>query len=41
MNQWAKPYLIDVWDNTGFQLGDLEKEVNKILVALDLDRNEL
>lgn len=41
MNQWAKPYLIDEWDNTGFQLGDLEKDVNKIIVALDLDRKVL
>jgi len=41
MNQWAKPYLIDEWDNTGFQLGDLEKEINKIIVALDLDRDVL
>ncbi len=41
MNQWAYPYLIDEWDNTGFQLGDLEKEVNKVIVALDLDREVL
>lgn len=41
MNQWACPHLIDEWDNTGFQLGDLEKEINKIIVALDLDREVL
>lgn len=41
MEQWAPPYLIDEWDNTGFQLGDMEKEVNKIIVALDLDRQVL
>ena len=38
LNQWAPPRLIDEWDNTGFQIGDLEKKVNKILISLDLDR---
>lgn len=37
MNDWACPTLIDDWDNTGFQIGDEEKEVKRILVALDLD----
>lgn len=37
MNTWASPRLIDHWDNTGFQIGDGEREVNRILVALDLD----
>ncbi|MBU5313582.1 Nif3-like dinuclear metal center hexameric protein [Tissierella carlieri] len=37
MNDWALPILIDHWDNTGFQIGDENKEVNRILVALDLD----
>lgn len=36
MNKWAPPTLIEDWDNTGFQIGDDNKEVNKILVALDL-----
>lgn len=38
MNAWASPELIDYWDNTGFQIGDENKEVNRVLVALDLDR---
>lgn len=38
MDQWAKPELIDSWDNTGFQVGNGNTEVNKILIALDLDR---
>lgn len=38
LNRWASPYLIDEWDNTGFQIGDGEKEVKKIIVSLDLDR---
>ncbi|MCF6466546.1 Nif3-like dinuclear metal center hexameric protein [Clostridium sp. Cult2] len=38
LDKWASPYLIDEWDNTGFQIGDPEKEVTKVLVSLDLDR---
>ena len=35
------PELIDSWDNTGFQIGDEDKEVKKILLALDLDSKVL
>ena len=38
MEKWAKKDLIDSWDNTGFQVGDWEKDVKKILLSLDLDR---
>lgn len=38
MHKWAHPGLIDEWDNTGFQIGDPNREVSKILIALDLDR---
>jgi dinuclear metal center YbgI/SA1388 family protein len=38
LNEWAPPYLIDEWDNTGFQIGDSEKEIQRILISLDLDR---
>lgn len=41
MNEWALPELIDSWDNTGFQIGDDNKEVEKILVSLDLDSDVL
>lgn len=41
MNNWADPKLIDTWDNTGFQVGNPEIEVKKIIVALDLDRHVL
>lgn len=41
MNNWAKPSLIDIWDNTGFQIGNEDKKVNKILISLDLDNNVL
>ncbi len=41
MNKWAKPSLIDTWDNTGFQIGNEEKQINKILISLDLDNNVL
>jgi len=37
MNSWAPSELIDKWDNTGFQIGNDEKEVKRILIALDLD----
>lgn len=37
MNAWASPKLVDYWDNTGFQIGDDNREINRILVALDLD----
>lgn len=41
MNEWAMPSLIDSWDNTGFQIGDDGKEVERILISLDLDSNVL
>lgn len=41
MSRWAKDTLIDTWDNTGFQVGDKNIEVEKILVALDLDKMAL
>ncbi|MBU5254955.1 Nif3-like dinuclear metal center hexameric protein [Tissierella praeacuta] len=39
MDNWASTRLIEHWDNTGFQIGDYNKEINKVLVALDLDRD--
>ena len=39
--KWAPKELIDSWDNTGFQIGDPEKDVKKILIALDLDKDVL
>ncbi len=41
MEKWAEPSLIDTWDNTGFQIGNGEKQINKILIALDLDKKIL
>lgn len=38
MDKWALPELIDTWDNTGFQIGDENQNVKKILIALDLDQ---
>lgn len=40
-NEWAPQYLVDTWDNTGFQIGNPEIDVKKILVSLDLDINVL
>ncbi len=39
LDQWALPNLIDQWDNTGFQIGDPNREVTNILISLDLDRD--
>ena len=41
MNKWALPELIDSWDNTGFQIGDENQEIKRILIALDLDSKVL
>lgn len=41
MDDWAKPILIDTWDNTGFQIGNEDKKVRKILLSLDLDASVL
>jgi len=37
MDEWAKPYYIDKWDNTGFQIGDGNKEIKKIILSLNID----
>lgn len=37
MNNWAPAELIDNWDNTGFQIGNDEKDIKRILISLDLD----
>ncbi len=41
MDRWAPKEFVDSWDNTGFQIGDPNKEVTRILVALDLDKEVL
>lgn len=41
MENWAPKSIIDSWDNTGFQIGSGEKDVENILVSLDLDQNIL
>lgn len=35
--EWVPKELIDSWDNTGFQVGNPDTEIRKILIALDLD----
>ncbi|MFY9213292.1 MAG: Nif3-like dinuclear metal center hexameric protein [Tissierellaceae bacterium] len=37
MERWVPNDLVDSWDNTGFQIGDPNREIEKILIALDLD----
>lgn len=41
LDNWTPRYLVDKWDNTGFQIGDPEVKIRKILIALDLDRRVL
>lgn len=41
MFKWTRKDLIDSWDNTGFQIGDFNKDVKKVLLGLDLDRSLL
>lgn len=41
MEKWVSKELIDSWDNTGFQIGNPRKEISRILLALDLDKEVL
>lgn len=36
VEQLAPQYLAEEWDNSGFQLGDSDAEIKKVLVALDV-----
>lgn len=38
MGRWAREDLIDSWDNTGFQIGDSNRDIKRVLIALDIDR---
>lgn len=37
MEEAFPPYLAESWDNSGLQIGAANKEVNRLLIALDLD----
>ncbi|WP_053957546.1 Nif3-like dinuclear metal center hexameric protein [Inediibacterium massiliense] len=39
MEDIAPSYLAESWDNIGLQIGDYEKEVNKILVCLEVTQS--
>ncbi|MTI66827.1 MAG: Nif3-like dinuclear metal center hexameric protein, partial [Firmicutes bacterium] len=41
MDKLAPKELIEDWDNTGFQLGNPEREVEKILLALDITKQTI
>lgn len=41
LNELAPPYLAEKWDNSGLQLGSLEKEVKNVLIALDISPDML
>ena len=36
LEEWISPNLIDNWDRTGFQIGEGERQVKGILIALDI-----
>lgn len=38
INEIAPPFLAEKWDNSGLQLGSIEKKVSKILLALDISQ---
>lgn len=37
MEKLAPPVLVAEWDNVGLQMGDPEREIGRVLVALDID----
>ena len=41
VEKWAPPALTAAWDNGGFQVGDPDQRVDRILVALDVDSTTL
>ena len=41
LNDFTNPKLAFKWDNVGFQLGDAETEVQKILLTLDVTENAI
>ena len=41
MNQWAPPGLAESWDNPGLQTGRRDKDVRRILVALDVTEKNI
>lgn len=41
MEKYFPPYLAEDWDNVGLQLGSMNKDVTKVIVALDLDEEVL
>jgi len=41
LNKFANPGLAYSWDNVGFQLGDANCEVHKILLSLDVTENAI
>jgi dinuclear metal center YbgI/SA1388 family protein len=38
LEEWISPNLIDTWDRTGFQIGEGVREVEGMLIALDITK---
>lgn len=41
MDEWAPSYLAEKWDHPGMQIGTPSKKVERILVSLDVTRNNV
>ncbi len=41
LDKLAPPFFIDSWDNSGLQIGSVNKDVEKILISLDVSENSL
>jgi dinuclear metal center YbgI/SA1388 family protein len=41
MNEWAPPFLAEKWDHPGLQIGDPDKEVRRVMVALDVTESNV
>ena len=41
MDEWAPPYLAEKWDHSGLQIGNPERIVKKIMVALDITKENV
>lgn len=41
LNNWASLELAEEWDNSGIQLGNIDEQVKKVLLVMDVDRSTL
>ena len=41
MNRWAPPSLAEKWDNPGLQVGSPETIVKRVMIALDVTKENV